>query len=194
MFKEIKQELVKLKIENDLLKDLLDKTFEKDYQNKICIGSRVQILYDDGKTQDGRVVRQSSDRKIWYINRDGYAGTIGMPPDRLKLIYPGIEGLIEIKNWFNLIRLQEIDAILMNSDLPVYFSDKEYVNIKVVAKSERSYGYCIVDCQIFNYTPVQRIKIPDVLDRMGKYLQLRIVDGEIAEIHPISKERYQNEE
>lgn len=194
MFKKLKEELGKIKIENELLKELLETTSQNNGVNKITRGSRVQIVYDDGKTQLGRVMNFNRNRGEWMINRDGYAATIGIPPDRINLIPPGLEGLIDTKLWLQEIRRQEVETMLIGSDLPQYLKDKEYVNVKIAAKYNAGDGYCFLDIEIFEYNPVLRIKLPDTDFSIGRYLQLHIVGGEISEIHYISKERYQNQE
>lgn len=194
MINKLRNELAKIKIENDLLKELMETTSQNNGVNKITRGSKVQIVYDDGKTQEGRVMKFNSNRGEWMINRDGYASTIGIPPNRINLIYPGLEGLIETKLWLQEIRHQEVERMLIDSNLPQYLKDKEYVNIKIAAKYNAGDGYCFLDIEIFEYNPVQRIKLPDANFEVGKYLQLHITNGEISEVHYISKERYQNQE
>jgi len=194
MINKLKKELEKIKIENELLIELLETTSQNNSVNVITRGSRVKIVYEDGKTQVGRVMNFNRNRGEWMINRDGYAGTIGIPPNRITLVSPGLEGLIDTKLWLQEIRRQELERIVIGSDLSQYLKDKEYVNVKIAAKYKADDGYCFLDIEIFEYNPVQRIKLPDANFEVGKYLQLHIAYGEISEVHYISKERYQNQE
>jgi hypothetical protein len=192
MFKELKNELKKIEAENDLLIDILKSYSEIGKIDKISIGMKVRISYNNGKTQDGRVIRFSPMKKQWMINRDGYAGTIGIPENQLELLYPGIEGIMDKKQWLNNNKINDLKSIIKGSDLPSYFKDKEYLNIKVVAHFEQSHGYCLIDCEVNGYNPAFRIKLPSPFAIDGIFLQLHIFDGDIIDIHLISKERYLN--
>lgn len=192
MFTELRTELKKIVAENEFLEGLLKTFSETGKLDRISTGLKVRIHYDNGTTQVGRVISFNPTRKQWMINRDGYAATIGISETQLEILNPGIEGIIDKNNWLNSLRIRELNKILAGSELPEYFLDKEFVNVKIVAKSFPSFGYNLIDCEIKGFNPVQRIKIPSSFAEIDNFLQLHIRDGEIFDIHVISRERYLN--
>lgn len=193
MFKELKLKLDRYKIENELLTEILEKSRDPKQSDGINIGNRVQILYENGLVQEGRVVGLNSERTKWLVNRDGYAATIGIPKDQLKKIYTGIEEEIDLRIWNNMEQIRDIERALANSNLPDYFLDKEYVNIKIIARS-LYHKYATIECQIFNHNPVYRIKIPRGSADNCIYLQLHVCNGDIVNVHQISEKRWKGEE
>ena len=194
MISELKKEIEKIAIENNLLKELLTIFSKNGNSNKLSPGCKAKIISGTGIIKEGRVIKYNSRRAQWMIRLDEDSGEFGYPLDQIEIFYPGPDGLIDKKHWFNVVRMQEISEILKNSDLPSYFNDKELVNIKVVKKIDLVNEYCFIDFEVFNYAPALRIKIPTAYTELGTYLQLKIVNNDISEIHSISKERYQNQE
>jgi hypothetical protein len=192
MFKEVRSELKKIEAENELLLSILQSSTENGKIDQISVGMKVQITYENGNAEYGRVISLNRNRKQWLINRDGFTSTIGVPENQLKVLYPGIEGIIDKKHWLNKTKIDILKSILRGSSLPEYFRDKEYINVRVVAHSPPSHDYCLIDCEVYGYNPVFTIKIPSTYAINDAYLQLHVIDGDITDIHVISRERYLN--
>jgi hypothetical protein len=188
MINEIKKELELNKIRLELVKELNELSDSKN--SNIKIGSRIRILSESGELELGRAIKFKSNGQLWEIERDSKRNNIGIKKDQLEPMYSGVKEYIDIKQWELTKRNLELEAILKNSTLPAYFNDKEYVNVKIVGRSEPQYGYCYLTCEIYKVNPVQVIKVPESSINIHEYYQIQTRNETIVKILPISKERY----
>jgi hypothetical protein len=191
MYKELKEDFLKLKRELEILQDI-DKYLENE-TDEIEEGSRVKIFYESGESKLGRVVRFSSNKKQWLINRDGYAGTIGIPNSRIENLSIGIKGKLEKMAYSLSPKVSRLERILRNADLPKEIIDRKVINIKVTSINSHlmsPMGQTKVFFEEFNKEEVREIQLPSsVFIQLGFY-QLHIEDGEILKVLPLSKEKY----
>lgn len=90
-------------------------------KSKIEIGSRVLITYEhDGSQQEGRVINVKYDGTV-QVNRDGYKSLINISPSQVQNLSVGTYGLLEKEIWLLEEKLETINHIMKDSDLPELF-------------------------------------------------------------------------
>ena len=194
MYKEIRSEFEKIKIENKLLNELLSAFEKKAKTENLHSGCLVQVTDQNGGTFQGRFIRYNERRKEFIVLKDDSSEVNVTSRESINILLKGFEYITDKKLYLNELKSKELDNILKDSALPSYLSDKEYLNIKIVRISSPKLGYLIMFFEIFEYNPVLKIKVPEMYTKMGEYLQLHIIDKDIVDISPISKERYQKQE
>lgn len=194
MINDLKKELSKIRYKEELLNDLLESLFKNKCTNGSILNSKVLITHKNGLKEEGRTIKYNSNKLAWDVKIDGNSGTTSISQERLEIKYPGPEGLIDKMLWQIKCRQEEIEKIIMGSDLPYEIIDKDIINIKVVETYKSIEEYSFIDFEIFGMDKVFRTKMHHAFAKTGKFLQLKIFNGDIVEIHTVSKEKYYNKE
>jgi hypothetical protein len=112
---ELIKELKRVNFEVDILNSIFSEVENNDNDLKINIGSRVLIKWEHGGENKGRVLGLKKDG-AFYVNRDGYSGTIavginksGLSKHSLENLSIGVYGKLDQKIWFSQQKKIEIE-------------------------------------------------------------------------------------
>lgn len=194
MINDLKKELSKINYQIELLNELLNSLFKNNSTNKSVLNSTVIVTQKNGLKEEGRALKYNSNKLAWDVRLDGNIGTSSISHERLEIKYPGPEGIIDKMLWQFKCRQEEIKEIIKGSELPYEIRDKDFINIKVVESYKSNDDYCFIDFEVFGMNKVLRTKISQAFAKTGKFLQLKISNGDIVDIHTVSKEKYYNQE
>ena len=138
-------------------------------QSKIEAGSRVLITYEhNGSQQEGRVINVKSDGTV-QVNRDGYKSLINVDPSQVQNLSVGTYGLLEKEIWLIEEKLDAINNILKDSDIPGFFFNVRD-NIVYASNIIRDNLFQFVDLVHAKDLRSYRLKLPvDTITKHGYY-------------------------
>jgi hypothetical protein len=194
MFRKLRSEREEIKGKIELVNKLLEIFPENEDLNVFSVGMKVLITETDGIAQEGRIISLGRFKGEWMVENNENVGKFSIDEKKLKIQDPSINGMLDRRRWLLSKRLNELDSILKDSELPEFFKEKELVNIKIIRRYPSSSRYNLIDCEVWKHPPVLSLKVPNKFSIVGDYLQLHIKDNEIFDIKPVSRDRYQTQE